>query len=67
MFAGGGIRSGTLVGASDKTGADPLFDPQLPDNVWQPSITPGFSPETIIRDQSGRPIANAASIGKLFA
>jgi len=69
MFAGGGIRGGTLVGASDKTGAYPLSDPQLPDNVLATVYHAlGFSPETIIRDQLGRPmpIADAQPIWKLF-
>jgi uncharacterized protein (DUF1501 family) len=69
LFAGGGIQGGTLVGASDKTGAYPLSDPQLPDNVLATVYHAlGFSPETIIRDQLGRPmpIADGEPIGKLF-
>jgi Protein of unknown function (DUF1501) len=33
FFAGGGVRGGTVVGASDKTGAFPADAPQRPENM----------------------------------
>jgi hypothetical protein len=33
FFAGGGVRGGTVVGASDKIGAYPAMDPQTPENM----------------------------------
>jgi hypothetical protein len=33
FFAGGGVRRGTVVGASDRAGAYPAADPQTPENL----------------------------------
>lgn len=33
FFAGGGVRGGTVVGASDKIGGYPAANPQLPENM----------------------------------
>jgi hypothetical protein len=33
FFAGGGVRGGTVVGASDKNGGYPASDPQTPENL----------------------------------
>ena len=33
FIAGGGIRDGVVVGASDKNGAYPSVDPQVPENL----------------------------------
>jgi hypothetical protein len=33
FFAGGGVRGGTVVGASDKTGGYPAANPQTPENM----------------------------------
>lgn len=33
FFAGGGVRGGTVVGASDKSAAYPAHDPQKPENM----------------------------------
>ena len=33
FFAGGGVRGGTVVGSSDKTGGYPASDPQRPQNM----------------------------------
>ena len=32
LFAGGGVKGGTVIGASDKVGAYPAEDPQKPEN-----------------------------------
>ena len=69
MLAGGGIRGGALIGASDKTGAYPLSDPHAPDAVMATVYQAlGLDPATIIRDQLGRPmpIADAEPIRALL-
>jgi hypothetical protein len=33
FFAGGGVKGGTVIGASDKIGAYPAADPQTPENM----------------------------------
>jgi hypothetical protein len=33
LFAGGGVRGGTVVGSSDKIGAHPATDPQTPESM----------------------------------
>ncbi len=33
FFAGGGVRGGTVIGATDKTGAYPAHSPQRPENM----------------------------------
>jgi len=33
FFAGGGVRGGTVIGASDRNGAYPASDPQTPENM----------------------------------
>ncbi|HAY79548.1 MAG TPA: DUF1501 domain-containing protein [Planctomycetaceae bacterium] len=33
LFAGGGVRGGTVVGASDRIGSEPTSEPQRPENV----------------------------------
>ena len=33
LFAGAGVRGGSVVGASDKMGAQPVSDPQSPENI----------------------------------
>jgi len=32
LFAGGGVRGGTVIGSSDKLGGEPASDPQTPEN-----------------------------------
>ena len=33
FFAGGGVRGGTVIGASDSLGAYPKSEPQTPENM----------------------------------
>jgi uncharacterized protein (DUF1501 family) len=33
FFAGGGVKGGTVIGSSDKTGGFPLSNPQTPENM----------------------------------
>ncbi len=47
FFAGGGIRGGTVVGASDKYGAYPETDPQKPENMAATIYRSMGLPETI--------------------
>jgi hypothetical protein len=33
FFAGGGVRGGTVIGSSDRTGGHPANSPQRPENM----------------------------------
>ena len=33
LFAGGQVRGGTVIGASDRIGSEPKSDPQTPENL----------------------------------
>ncbi|HUY92073.1 MAG TPA: DUF1501 domain-containing protein [Pirellulales bacterium] len=56
LFAGGGVRGGTVVGASDKNGAYPTSDPQTPENfastIYQAL---GIPHDALWHDLTGRP------------
>jgi uncharacterized protein (DUF1501 family) len=57
LLAGGGVRGGVLVGSSDKTGSYPASNPKRPDDIMATVYhVLGFDPETVIRDQLGRPM-----------
>ena len=69
-LAGGGIRGGTVFGASDQLGAYPAVDPVTPANLaatifWRF----GLNPRAEIYDQTGRPhrLADGKQIRSLFA
>jgi hypothetical protein len=69
LLAGGGVRGGSVYGASDHIGAYPVLDPVTPADLaatifWRF----GLGPATEIRDQTGRPhrIANGRPIESLF-
>ena len=55
-FAGGGVRGGTVIGATDHSGAYPTTDPQKPENfaatIYQAL---GIPSEAVWRDATGRP------------
>jgi uncharacterized protein (DUF1501 family) len=56
LLAGGGVRGGTVHGASDPTGAFPKDDPVRPDDVAATMFAAlGLDPATEVRDQLGRP------------
>lgn len=56
MLAGGGIRGGTIHGASDKIGAFPARDPLGPGDIVATAYhLLGISPEQTLYDQLGRP------------
>ena len=68
-LAGGGIRGGTVFGASDQLGAYPALDPVTPADLaatiyWRF----GLNPRSEIHDQIGRPhrLANGKPMTDLF-
>ncbi len=70
LLAGGGIRGGTIFGASDRIGAYPAKDPVTPADLaatiyWRF----GLDPKTEIHDQTGRPyrLAEGRPITQVFA
>jgi hypothetical protein len=70
VLAGGGVRRGTVYGASDKLGAYPAADPVTPGDLaatlfWRF----GLDPATEIRDLNGRPyrLAEGERLRRLFA
>jgi hypothetical protein len=69
VFAGGGVRGGTVLGASDRIGAYPARDPVTPGDVaatvfWRFGIDPAKE----VYDQTGRPfrLAEGRPIVELF-
>lgn len=57
VFAGGGVRAGTLHGASDRHGAYPVANPVTPQDVAATIYhCLGIDPETRLPDRLGRPI-----------
>jgi hypothetical protein len=70
VLAGGGVRGGSVYGASDKIGAYPALDPVTPGDMaatifWRF----GIDPATELRDQTGRPfrLAEGRPLVELFA
>jgi hypothetical protein len=56
FFAGGGVRGGTVVGSSDKTGGYPAADPQRPENMAATIYHSLGLPETVVwKDETDRP------------
>jgi uncharacterized protein (DUF1501 family) len=69
VLAGGGIRGGSVLGASDRLGAYPADDPVTPGDLaatlfWRF----GLNPATELRDLTSRPypLAEGEPIRKLF-
>jgi uncharacterized protein (DUF1501 family) len=61
LLAGGGVQGGCVYGASDPTGAFPKDKPCRPDDLTATLFHAlGFDPETVIRDQLGRPVPISA-------
>ena len=57
LFAGGGIRGGTVLGASDATAAFPKDQPVSPKDVLCTIYhLLGIDPHTLIPDREGRPV-----------
>jgi hypothetical protein len=56
LLAGGGIRGGTVIGASDRIGAHPSADRQTPENLAATLFAAlGIPPNTTWHDTDGRP------------
>jgi hypothetical protein len=56
LFAGGGVRGGTVVGSSDKIGAFPASNPKTPENLAATIYHVLGLPETVAwHDRSGQP------------
>ncbi len=56
FFAGGGVRGGTVVGSSDKTGGHPRSEPQTPENFGATIYSALGLPQTAAwHDPAGRP------------
>jgi uncharacterized protein (DUF1501 family) len=56
FFAGGGVKGGTVVGSSDRIGAYPSSDPQLPENLAATIYQSLGLPQTISwKDRLDRP------------
>ena len=57
LFAGGGFRTGQVIGATDSLGADPTTKPYTPRNVLATLYRHlGIDPTTKLTDPSGRPL-----------
>lgn len=70
LLAGGGVRGGSVYGASDDIGAYPAKDPATPADLaatiyWRF----GIDPRTEIHDQSGRPwrLSDGMTLASLFS
>ena len=56
LLAGGGIRGGTVIGASDRIGAEPAQDRQTPENLAATLYAAlGIPHDTMWHDTDGRP------------
>jgi uncharacterized protein (DUF1501 family) len=69
LFAGGGIRGGTLYGESDAIGAFPASNPVTPEDIAATIYEAlGLDPEQLIADRFGRPqaLATGRPISALF-
>jgi arylsulfatase A-like enzyme len=57
MLAGGGVRGGQVIGASDRTGESPSLSPVTPaDLAFSIYRLLGIDPDTELRTSDGRPI-----------
>jgi hypothetical protein len=56
LFAGGGVRPGNVIGATDRNGAEPLSDRQTPENFAATIYEAlGIPREAMWSDVDGRP------------
>jgi hypothetical protein len=70
LLAGGGVRGGQVVGASDRSGAFPSTNPVSPADVGATIYhCLGIDPRTHVTDQQGRPfvISTGKPVHALFA
>lgn len=69
FFAGGGVRGGTVVGATDRFGGEPVADPQRPEDFAATLYHGlGLRPETVWHDELARPfpLSDGRPIAGLF-
>jgi hypothetical protein len=69
LFAGGGVKGGTVVGSSDKHGGYPDAHPHTPADLAATVLTTlGIDPRLEFKDAQGRPqvLCDGARIEKLF-
>jgi len=69
LFAGGGMRAGAIIGASDKIGAYPIERPVGPPDVVATIYHAlGLNPAALMHDQQSRPhrLSDGRVIGELF-
>ncbi|WP_145426571.1 DUF1501 domain-containing protein [Symmachiella dynata] len=69
LFAGGGVRGGNIVGASDKIGAYPTLRPTSPPDVVATIYHAlGLDPQQLMHDAQGRPLplSTGAAVRELF-
>jgi hypothetical protein len=69
VFAGGGIRGGTVYGSSDRDAAYPRSNPVSPEDLIATVYHAlGISPESEMRDQLGRPhrLVEGRPLAELF-
>jgi uncharacterized protein (DUF1501 family) len=63
LFAGAGVRGGSVVGASDRFAAYPKLDPVTPEDIAATIYDAlGIAPETRIHDPLNRP--HSVALGK---
>lgn len=70
FFAGGGVKGGRVIGASDKIGGNPIADLQTPENLAATIYSSLGLPKSLEwHDQSGRPhqLYNGEPMAGLFA
>ena len=70
LFAGGGVRGGNVIGASDRIGAEPISDIQTPENLAATIYDAlGIPRNATWPDFGGRPqnIYHAKPINRLFS
>jgi hypothetical protein len=70
LFAGGGVRGGTVIGASDRVGAHPAKDPETPESMAATMYEAlGVPREAQWKDLQGRPypVYNGEPIPGLLA
>jgi hypothetical protein len=70
FFAGGGVRGGTVVGATDRFGGEPAVDPQRPEDFAATIFRAlGLPPDAVWHDESGRPfpLCEGRPIAGLFS
>jgi hypothetical protein len=69
VLAGGGVRGGSVLGASDRIGAYPADDPVTPGDLAATLFSRfGLDPAAEVRDLTGRPyaLADGKPLEKLF-